>query len=220
MRFRIIPVMNELLEGLQMLLERGGPVMIPLLVLSVCSLALIIERIIFWTSLNSRVGIGRITAINTALRKGDLARARGLVEGDRSPYGHLANRLMEDGATDAVALAAVDEARPALDRYMIALSTVITAAPLLGILGTVIGIIQSFQLLGSQSTLTDPTEVAGGIAAALITTAFGLIVALITLFPYMLFKGQSIRAIGRMETLIASAQHGTSVAHGGESEES
>ena len=123
-------------------------------------------------------------------------------------------------ATDAVALAAVDEARPALDRYMIALSTVITAAPLLGILGTVIGIIQSFQLLGSQSTLTDPTEVAGGIAAALITTAFGLIVALITLFPYMLFRGQSIRAIGRMETLIASAQHGTSVAHDGESQES
>ena len=83
-----------------------------------------------------------------------------------------------------------------------------TAAPLLGILGTVIGIIQSFQLLGTQSTLTDPREVAGGIAAALLTTAFGLIVALVTLFPYMLFKGQSNRAVGRMETLIASAQHG------------
>lgn len=202
-----------MLDGVMMLLERGGPVMIPLLVLSVCSLALIIERIIFWATLNSRVGSGRIAVINTALRKGDMDRARGIVEGDRSPYGHLANRLMEDGATDAVALAAVDEARPVFDRYMIALSTVITAAPLLGILGTVIGIIQSFQLLGMQSTLTDPREVAGGIAAALITTAFGLIVALVTLFPYMLFKGQSIRAIGRMETLIASAQHGMSIAH-------
>lgn len=202
-----------MLDGVMMLLERGGPVMIPLLILSVCSLALIIERIIFWATLNSRVGSGRIAVINTALRKGDMDRARGIVEGDRSPYGHLANRLMEDGATDAVALAAVDEARPVFDRYMIALSTVITAAPLLGILGTVIGIIQSFQLLGMQSTLTDPREVAGGIAAALITTAFGLIVALVTLFPYMLFKGQSIRAIGRMETLIASAQHGMSIAH-------
>jgi biopolymer transport protein ExbB len=211
--------MKTLLDGVMMLLERGGPVMIPLLILSVCSLALIIERIIFWATLNSRVGSGRIALINTALRKGDLDRARGIVEGDRSPYGHLANRLMEDGATDAVALAAVDEARPVFDRYMIALSTVITAAPLLGILGTVIGIIQSFQLLGMQSTLTDPREVAGGIAAALITTAFGLIVALVTLFPYMLFKGQSIRAVGRMETLIASAQHGMSIAHARTSDE-
>ena len=103
---------------------------------------------------------------------------------------------------------AVDSIRSGLDRYMVVLSTIITAAPLLGILGTVIGIIQSFQLLGSQSTLTDPREVAGGIASALITTAFGLIVALVTLSPYMIFKAQSSNALGRLETLIAAAQSG------------
>ena len=205
--------MQTLLDGMSMLLERGGPVMIPLLILSVCSIALIIERIIFWSSLNSRSGGGRVTTLNKALRTGDAKYCHDLVAEDRTVFGYLTRRLIEDGPTDAVALAAVDEVRPSLDRYMIALSTIITAAPLLGILGTVIGIIQSFQLLGTQSTLTDPREVAGGIAAALLTTAFGLIVALVTLFPYMLFKGQSNRAIGRMETLIASAQHG--VAHTG-----
>lgn len=91
---------------------------------------------------------------------------------------------------------------------MVSLSTIITAAPLLGILGTVIGIIQSFKLLGEQMTLSDPKDVAAGIAAALLTTALGLTVALFTLFPYMIFRGQVDLAIGRLETVIAAAQQG------------
>ena len=116
--------------------------------------------------------------------------------------------MLDHGASDAVAMEAVEMQRPRIDRFMVALSTIITAAPLLGILGTVVGIIQSFRLLGEQAALSDPTDVAGGIAAALITTAFGLIIALVTLFPYMLFRSWSSRAIGRLETLIAAAQQG------------
>ena len=191
-----------------MLMDRGGYVMIPLLILSVCSLALIIERICFWVTLTGRSHLERMDGLNAALQSGDADRARGMVESDTSPYGRVALRMLDDGPSDAVAMQAVDSIRSGLDRYMVVLSTIITAAPLLGILGTVIGIIQSFQLLGSQSTLTDPREVAGGIASALITTAFGLIVALVTLFPYMIFKAQSSNALGRLETLIASAQAG------------
>jgi hypothetical protein len=91
---------------------------------------------------------------------------------------------------------------------MVSLSTIITAAPLLGILGTVTGIIKSFNLLGEQSALTDPRNVAGGIAEALLTTALGLVIALVALFPYMIFRGQSDRSVGRMESLIAAAQEG------------
>ncbi|MEE2719484.1 MAG: MotA/TolQ/ExbB proton channel family protein [Planctomycetota bacterium] len=191
-----------------MLMDRGGYVMIPLLILSVCSVALIIERACFWISLTGRSHLERLDGLNAALQAGDADRARGMVEADSSPYDRVVNRMLDDGPSDAVAMQAVDSIRSGLDRYMVVLSTIITAAPLLGILGTVIGIIQSFQLLGSQSTLTDPREVAGGIASALITTAFGLIVALVTLFPYMIFKAQSSNAIGRLETLIASAQGG------------
>ena len=79
---------------------------------------------------------------------------------------------------------------------------------IISLLGTVLGIIQSFRLLGEQAVLTDPSDVAGGIAAALLTTALGLIVALVTLFPYMLFRGWSSRSIGRLETVIAAAQQG------------
>ncbi len=190
------------------LLTRGGYVMIPLLVLSVVTIALIVERLIFWIAVNGKTSLRRLGRLNQALRSGDAALVRGLVTDDQTPYGCVARRLVEEGANDAVALEVVEDQRGRLDRYLVTMSTIMTAAPLLGILGTVLGIIQSFELLGGQSTLTDPTEVAGGIAAALLTTAFGLIVALVTLFPYMSFRGQSNRAMGRLEALVAAAQEG------------
>ena len=195
-------------ESLGSLLTRGGYVMIPLLALSVVTIALIVERLIFWIAVNGKTSLRRLGRLNQALRTGDGALVRGLVTDDQTPYGCVARRLVEEGANDAVALEVVEDQRGRLDRYLVTMSTIITAAPLLGILGTVIGIIQSFELLGGQSTLTDPTEVAGGIAAALLTTAFGLIVALVTLFPYMSFRGQSNRAMGRLEALVAAAQEG------------
>jgi biopolymer transport protein ExbB len=116
-----------------------------------------------------------------------------------------------------VAVEAVEAQRPRFDRFMVTLSTIITAAPLLGILGTVFGIIQSFNLLGEQTTLTDPRAVSVGIAEALLTTALGLIVALLTLFPYMIFRGQVDRAMGRLESVIAAAQQGAGSAAKSES---
>jgi biopolymer transport protein ExbB len=102
---------------------------------------------------------------------------------------------------------AVEEVRPAIERWSVTMSTIITAAPMLGILGTVLGIIKSFQLLGAaDNAITDPTQVAGGIAEALLTTAFGLIVALITLFPYNLFRAAADRCFGRLETLAESRE--------------
>ncbi|MCH2142375.1 MAG: MotA/TolQ/ExbB proton channel family protein [Phycisphaerales bacterium] len=195
-------------DSLGSLLTRGGYVMIPLLALSVVTIALIVERLIFWIAVNGKTSLRRLGRLNQALRTGDGALVQGLVSDDQTPYGCVARRLVEEGANDAVALEVVEDQRGRLDRYLVTMSTIITAAPLLGILGTVIGIIQSFELLGGQSTLTDPTEVAGGIAAALLTTAFGLIVALVTLFPYMSFRGQSNRAMGRLEALVAAAQEG------------
>ena len=92
------------------------------------------------------------------------------------------------------------------------LSTIITAAPLIGILGTVLGIIDSFQLLSAAGSdpISDPTQVAGGIAKALITTAFGLIVSAFTLFPYALTRASASRCIGRLESIGAAAIQGAS----------
>jgi len=182
--------------------------MVPLLILSVISVALILERCWFWFFVAGRKSTHRTQKLNAILRAGDTEGAMKLVKGNASPCGIVAKALLNDGASDAVAMEAVESQRPRIDRYMVALSTIITAAPLLGILGTVFGIIQSFKLLGDQAVLTDPSDVAGGIAAALLTTALGLIIALVTLFPYMLFRGWSSQAIGQLETTIAAAQQG------------
>ena len=88
------------------------------------------------------------------------------------------------------------------------LSTIVTASPMLGILGTVTGIIQSFELLGGSQSIIDPNDVSGGIAEALITTAAGLIIALMALFPYMIFRTQSERALGRFEAIVTAAKQG------------
>lgn len=195
-------------ENIGMLIERGGYVMVPLLAMSVISLTLIIERIWFWTVTHGPGRARRLAALNGALRRGDQAEAQKHVADDRTPYAAVARRLLKAGASDAVAVEAVEAQRPRFDRFMVTLSTIITASPLLGILGTVIGIIQSFNLLGEQTTLTDPRAVSVGIAEALLTTALGLIVALMTLFPYMIFRGQVDRAMGRLESVIAAAQQG------------
>jgi len=199
---------TEVMQDLSTLIDKGGYVMVPLLVLSIISVALILERCWFWLLVGGRGSMRRIEKLNSVLRRGEFEKAMKLVKKDSSPYGLVAKALLEDGSSDAVAMEAVELQRPRIDRFMVALSTIITAAPLLGILGTVLGITQSFRLLGEQSVLTDPSDVAGGIAAALLTTALGLIVALVTLFPYMLFRGWSSRAIGRIEAVIAAAQQG------------
>jgi len=199
---------DEVIQDLTMLIDRGGYVMVPLLILSVISVGLILERCWFWFLVGARGSNKRLDSLNLALRLGEHERAMKLASKDSSPYGHVAKALLEEGPSDAVAMGAIESQRPRIDRFMVALSTIITAAPLLGILGTVMGIIQSFRLLGEQAVLTDPSDVAGGIAAALLTTALGLIIALVTLFPYMLFRGWSSRTIGRLEALIAAAQQG------------
>ncbi len=200
--------MLALIDDLALLIQRGGYVMVPLLALSIVSLALIVERAWFWLAVHGRSGVRRLVGLNEALRSGKEQMARGLIDGDRTPYGQVARRLLDLGASEAVALEAVEMQRPMLDRFMVTLSTIITAAPLLGILGTVIGIIRSFNLLGQQATLEDPRVVSAGIAEALLTTALGLVIALFTLFPYMLYRGQSARAMGHLESVIAAAQEG------------
>lgn len=78
-------------------------------------------------------------------------------------------------------------------RYMGILDTIITVAPLLGIFGTVIGIIASFDVLGSTG-IEHPEAVTAGIAQALITTASGLGIAILTVFPYNYFNSRIERA--------------------------
>jgi biopolymer transport protein ExbB len=193
---------------------RGGWVMYPLALLSVLSVAATIERTIFWMRTHRRGRMRRVAALARRMRSRDRTAAQALVEDDSSVYADLGRQLIDAGAFDASGLTEgearelIEQVRPPVERASVLHTTIITAAPMLGILGTVTGIIQSFNLLGEQSALTDPREVSAGIAEALITTAFGLIIALFTLFPYMIFRAQVDRSMGRLESLIAAAQEG------------
>jgi len=117
---------------------------------------------------------------------------------------------------EAEAVAVLESVRGRVERFSVTMSTIITAAPMLGILGTVIGIIDSFRVLdagltsggGGGGEPVDPARVAGGIAKALYTTAFGLIVALLTLFPYAVFRRAGERCFAVLEILATSAVEG------------
>lgn len=185
---------------------RGGFVLWPLLLLSVVTVSIVVERTLFWWRLDSRSGRARYEKLVEAARRGDVTRLAALAENDGSPYAIFVGHLTADGGSpdEASAALAAEAVRPSLERGSILLSTIVTAAPMLGILGTVVGIIQSFELLGGDATITDPNQVSGGIAEALISTACGLVVALIALFPNMILRSRQERALGRLEALAAA----------------
>ena len=184
------------------LFVKGGPLMWPLLCCSVLSLAVIIERLAFWWRLKRQRNGGAVAAVIRHAESGDFEGAldagRGTADvAARVLVAGLAER--EHGLTETMQVAAGDEIAR-MKWGLGVLDTIITLAPLLGILGTVLGIIESFDLLGA-SGIGDPKAVTGGIAQALITTAAGLSVAVVTLIPfnYLITKVQA--ATKDLETL-------------------
>jgi biopolymer transport protein ExbB len=112
---------------------------------------------------------------------------------------HAGVKQRDHGLTEAMQVEA-DSAVEAMKQGLGVLDTIVTMAPLLGILGTVLGIIESFDLLGA-SGIEDPKAVTGGIAQALITTAAGLAIALVTLVPLNYFIGRTERAVRRLQQI-------------------
>jgi biopolymer transport protein ExbB len=167
------------------LIIKGGVIMWPLLACSVVALAVVVERLFFWLIISQRKNQNLINRIFTLTEQGEFDIA--IQEGQSSPclvcrilIGGLSHRNY--GLTQSLEAAAMQEIEKMKHRLSV-LDTIITLAPLLGILGTVSGIIVSFDLLGSAG-IEDPKAVTGGIAQALITTATGLAIAIVALLPY------------------------------------
>ena len=198
----------NVLQSFLAFMHKGGFVLWPLLLLSCLSIGITVERVLFWARVSGGAARSRVNRLMEALRHGRRDEVMKMCDGNEQPEMMVALRMALDGADDGVAMAAAEIQRHRLERFSVMLSTIITASPMIGILGTVIGIIKSFNVLGAQTQLADPRGVSGGIGEALITTACGLAVALVTLFPYMSFKGLADRAMGRMESVIAAAQTG------------
>ena len=188
------------------LMHRGGLVMWPLLIMSVIGVTLCLERLWFWLTTNRPGRREDLQRLARLLRENKNDQALQLATRDRSVYGKLVSQLLDEPVTEALVVDVVEFQRPKLERFMPTLSTIITAAPMLGILGTVLGIISSFEVIAAAGSTGDPSLVSQGIAEALLTTASGLIVALLVLIPYNLFRSQVDRTLGRIEMLVAAIQ--------------
>lgn len=196
-------MIETVVEASRDLMARGGLVMWPLLGLSLLSATLIFERCWFFIRANNPGRMSRVRQMSQRLRTGDKAGARAIAEADRGLYASVVRRVLDEPASEALAVDIVESCRPRLERFMPTLSTIITVAPMLGILGTVLGIISSFDLLsGSDPGLvSDPRSVSQGIAEALFTTAAGLFIAIVTLFPYNALRVQVERSLSAIESL-------------------
>ena len=203
-------MINVVFDNFLLVMQRGGWVMWPLLVLMVTAGTLVMERLFFWIRTNQPRRMSRFEEIVRLLRHGQRESARVLAVEDHSVYGRAAMRLVDRRADLAAAADATESQRPRLERFMSTLSTVITAAPLLGILGTVTGLIKSFNILAKDQSVRDLGAVSGAIGEALLTTAVGLGVSIVVLFPYNAFRAQIDRTLSRFEVLIAAASR----AHG------
>lgn len=200
--------MAELYEPFLQFMERGGWVMWPLLALSIIGAALSLERGWFFVRQNHPGRLRRVERMAATLRRGERDAAKQLAVQDDSLYADVVLRMLDEPRmTDAAAIDAVESQRRRMERFMPTLNTIITAAPMLGILGTVLGIIEAFDVLSRAAgggATRDPAAVSGGIAEALITTAAGLVVALFVLFPYNAFRAQIELMLSRLESLAAA----------------
>ncbi|MGD2074319.1 MAG: MotA/TolQ/ExbB proton channel family protein [Gammaproteobacteria bacterium] len=184
------------------LVTAGGWLMLPIIACSVIAFAIIIERL--WTLRVKRVIPRQLVAqvwewAND--RKLDVERMQTLRSS--SPLGRVlaAGLVNRNASRDVMKEAIEDTGRHVvheLERYINTLGTIAAISPLLGLLGTVIGMIKVFSAI-TTAGVGNPSALAGGISEALITTAAGITVAIPTLMFYRYFRGKIAMLVIRME---------------------
>jgi len=192
------------------ILISGGPVMIPLGILSMAALAIIIERL--WILRRSNYLQGSTVQALTGLLAGrkfrgsvDYCRRHPgpftelvatLVENRHAPYDELKEILEDTGRLQLMGL----------QRGLPALGTIVAGAPLLGLLGTVIGMIKIFSVVASAgSGITE--QLSSGISQALITTAAGLVIAIPALFTHSFLEARAVSILADIEAQILDFLH-------------
>src|SRR5215471_9511232 len=170
--------------------HKGGPVMWPILIVSIVALTVVLERCIWWSGRWFRRDPKRIEKVFTAIENGDTTEASSLSRGSRDPVLRMLwNGLNHQHSSLEAALqvAAGIEIKRA-GRFLVVMDTLVTLAPLLGLLGTITGLIRSFSFLGNEELAVQ--AVTGGIAEALIATACGLGIAIFALIPFNFFTSR------------------------------
>ena len=186
----------------------------PLLLFSILSVSCIIERIIFWNKFNNYVKVSNDFQINQytdisylkSIKKKDI---------DNNPYKKLLFKIKDFDLSSqrnlSIALSiSIQSLQYEFEKFNNFFATTISIAPLLGLLGTVFGLINSFSFIEIGNVGVNANEVTGGISEALVSTAAGLIIAIFTLAFSNYFKSIKTKKIklinefcGRFETFFA-----------------
>jgi|APSaa5957512622_1039677.scaffolds.fasta_scaffold33031_2 biopolymer transport protein ExbB len=191
------------------LIIRGGPIMIALLICSAVSLAIIIERLIF-LRYGRIVRLEMLMEIEIAIKKNDFALALDWSKKANSPMLKIAEVALinadksKDDLRSAIEEAGRMEAA-VLEKFLTILQTIAVISPLLGLLGTVTGMIDVFKTIVTEGT-GNAAVLAGGISEALLTTAGGLSIAIPTIVFYNLFNK-------KVENLIVEMEHHSIILH-------
>ena len=165
----------------------GGPIMYPIVIVAIAAVCVVVERSLWWSRSRWHRDANLLEKVYTAMEEGDLKKATSLSETTQDPVVRMVNHGLNHPHTSmegALQVAAGMELRQA-GRFLSAMDTIVTLAPLLGLLGTVTGIMGSFSSIGDSELAVE--KVTGGIGEALIATAAGLGVAIITLVPMNYF---------------------------------
>jgi biopolymer transport protein ExbB len=169
-------------------LAKGGVLVVPILLCSVVALALFLERLLRLGRIKIR-GNGLVSGVARHLKNGEDHQAHDLATRDASPMGRVLTQAMEVKNQDrdtleAVLVHATDAETRELSRYLQALATIGNITPLLGLLGTVLGMIKAFMVIQEMGGKVNAAVLAGGIWEAMLTTALGLAVALPTMVAH------------------------------------
>lgn len=192
----------------------GGWIMWPLLAAFFLALCVIIDRVVWWMRFTSSIRRNARAEGVDALANGDFATAWNAARGSKDPFLENLREGISHASTSMTGAMMLHATRviERSEARMWVLSTLITLAPLLGLLGTVVGIMQSFSFVGDEDLAA--TKVSGGIAEALIATAGGIAIAVLALLPYnflrkrvSLLRGRFERFINYTELLVQSAKN-------------
>ncbi|KAA0259391.1 MotA/TolQ/ExbB proton channel family protein [Deferribacter autotrophicus] len=187
-------------------IQKGGILMYPIIALSVISLAVFLERL-FTLRKSNFVPDTFLEKLSVYLEKKDFEDAKNLCELQKSPISEIAREILSNLDLPVTRLMELAEdvgrfQATKLDRFLPTLQTIGNIAPLLGLLGTVLGMIKTFIVISEQG-VGNAQALAGGISEALLTTAAGLSVAIPTVIFYHIIRHRSEKLTIELEKATA-----------------
>jgi biopolymer transport protein ExbB len=188
------------------LFNAGGPIMWPILVVAVVAIAVVTERFFWWLKESFKSDAASLEKVLALMESGDF---RGAVEASKDSTDPVVRMIyrglshVQGSLTGALKVAAGAEIKRA-GRFLMIIDTCITVAPLLGLLGTVTGIMGTFKSIGQNELAVG--AVSGGIGEALIATACGLGIAIFCLLPFNYFNERLAKLTFELETAATNVE--------------